>query len=296
MNKNRNLYKSTQIKHLILLEGQKERIANLLSRFFNAYNKDFYEILKQDEVNSKKITKFNSLFNDIFKNFKKKYNEEIFNLAKFESEFQFNLMQKFSDEKDLFGLTDELIYKIINDKTVMGDFIDDFIENQKINMTYKARQQFNIGLAAGETTDDLAKRLEKNVLNITARNATILARTAVTSVLNETKHEVYKKNKVKKYQYVAIIDSRTTDICIELDGKIFDIDDKDAPRPPQHYQCRSSTIPIFVEEDEIKQNFKKWADENDVKTDKNGNYIFDVNTVQSLKNLIKKEKETLKKA
>lgn len=52
---------------------------------------------------------------------------------------------------------------------------------------------------------------------------------------------------VKKYEMVATLDTRTSEICQELDGKVFNMKDY-APgitAPPFHVWCRSSTCPYF---------------------------------------------------
>lgn len=58
---------------------------------------------------------------------------------------------------------------------------------------------------------------------------------------------------IQAFQYSAIIDSRTSDICLSLDGKIFRPGDQnDALRPPNHHRCRSILIPITINEEKPK--------------------------------------------
>lgn len=57
----------------------------------------------------------------------------------------------------------------------------------------------------------------------------------------------YRANGVKKFVFIATLDDRTSDICREMDGKIFDIADY-APGqtvPPLHPWCRSATAPQY---------------------------------------------------
>ena len=51
---------------------------------------------------------------------------------------------------------------------------------------------------------------------------------------------------VSGYQYSAILDDRTTDICRGLHGKTFRAGDQ--PIPPMHFNCRSMLIPITIYE------------------------------------------------
>lgn len=51
---------------------------------------------------------------------------------------------------------------------------------------------------------------------------------------------------VEAFQYSAIMDSRTTPICSELDGRIFDVNSAEWKTyvPPNHFNCRSLIIPV----------------------------------------------------
>lgn len=50
---------------------------------------------------------------------------------------------------------------------------------------------------------------------------------------------------VKKYQIVAVVDSRTSDICLEQNKKEYDIEEFQAGKtaPPFHVRCRSTIAP-----------------------------------------------------
>jgi SPP1 gp7 family putative phage head morphogenesis protein len=71
-----------------------------------------------------------------------------------------------------------------------------------------------------------------------------LMRTSINQVANASSQQVYEANQdvTKKYRYVATLDSRTSPICRSLDGKEF-VYGK-GPTPPQHFNCRSTTVPI----------------------------------------------------
>ena len=51
------------------------------------------------------------------------------------------------------------------------------------------------------------------------------------------------------YQYSAILDARTTDVCKLLDDKFFRADDPDVDRlaPPRHFNCRSVLVPLTID-------------------------------------------------
>lgn len=122
-----------------------------------------------------------------------------------------------------------------------------------------------VGLMEGEPASDIAKTLRGRLQfganqEMTAKaqrlaggtgtklaNNQVMAivRTSVNQVQNAASQAVYKANRdiTAKYQYVATLDSRTSLICASLDGKIFDYNA--GPLPPQHFNCRSTTVPVL---------------------------------------------------
>ena len=64
-----------------------------------------------------------------------------------------------------------------------------------------------------------------------------------------------KSGVVEKYEFVATLDSLTSDICRDLDGKVFLLSEKKpgVSAPPMHCHCRSAAVPHFGDdlEDEL---------------------------------------------
>jgi len=55
---------------------------------------------------------------------------------------------------------------------------------------------------------------------------------------------------VEKYEIIATLDSHTSEICQDLDGKVFKMADYEAgvTAPPFHVRCRTTTAPYFDDE------------------------------------------------
>ena len=55
---------------------------------------------------------------------------------------------------------------------------------------------------------------------------------------------------VEEFEIVATLDSHTSDICREMDGKHFPMKDfqPGVTAPPFHVWCRSTTVPYFDDE------------------------------------------------
>jgi SPP1 gp7 family putative phage head morphogenesis protein len=103
------------------------------------------------------------------------------------------------------------------------------------------------GVAEGATLSDLALAVRRNnVTKISYNQSRALVVTAITSIHAQADLEVYKANEkaLLGWQYVAVLDSRTTPLCAHRDGKIYPVTDK-KHLPPAHFNCRSTTIPVF---------------------------------------------------
>jgi SPP1 gp7 family putative phage head morphogenesis protein len=72
-----------------------------------------------------------------------------------------------------------------------------------------------------------------------------IVRTSINQVANVASQKVYEANQdiTEKYEYVSTLDSRTSAICASLDGKVFEYGK--GPTPPQHFNCRSTTVPFI---------------------------------------------------
>ena len=120
------------------------------------------------------------------------------------------------------------------------------------------------GLLTGEPTQDIAKRLvgrlefgqrARSVKQLQLAGGELtkaaghqvltLVRTSVNQVANAASQQTYEANQdiTQKYRYVATLDTRTSAICRALDGREFEYGK--GPKPPQHFNCRSTTVPVI---------------------------------------------------
>jgi SPP1 gp7 family putative phage head morphogenesis protein len=145
-----------------------------------------------------------------------------------------------------------------------GEVITKAFRGVAVDQAERFSQVVRQGLLTGETTPSIAKRLigglqfgeeAKTVRQLVAAGgqATAVAdnqiitlvRTSINQVANTASQQVYEANQdiTKKYRYVATLDTRTSAICAALDGREFEYGK--GPMPPQHFNCRSTTVPII---------------------------------------------------
>jgi SPP1 gp7 family putative phage head morphogenesis protein len=131
------------------------------------------------------------------------------------------------------------------------------LENGWKNITSSERKRVELlirkSISQGKTETQVAEDIFKSkIFNITKNQALGLSRTAITSVYAQADHQIYEANKdvLIGWQYVSVLDSRTSDTCVARDGKIYRVDQTDK-LPPAHWHCRSTTIPIVKKYDDL---------------------------------------------
>ena len=131
-------------------------------------------------------------------------------------------------------------------------YMDAFIKDWTDKEVKRVASIIETGFATGETTDSMARRLtgKGNHIDKRARvNAKNMIRTAVNHTATQARLRVNEENDdvVRGYEWISVLDGRTSTICRSLDGKEFLHKDKGKqyqPKPPQHIACRSSVAPI----------------------------------------------------
>lgn len=84
-----------------------------------------------------------------------------------------------------------------------------------------------------------------NKLNASKANAKRLVMTELSAAQTRAQQSCMSDIGVERYKYVATLDLKTSEICAELDGKIFKMQDMQigVNAPPMHPHCRSCTCP-----------------------------------------------------
>ena len=99
-------------------------------------------------------------------------------------------------------------------------------------------------LIRGEGVKETSKALSKR-LNADLKNCIRLIQTEHSYFMGESTAKAYEEMNVEKYQFLATLDNRTSEICQSLDGKVFNLKDRvvGVNASPMHVSCRSCEIP-----------------------------------------------------
>lgn len=98
-----------------------------------------------------------------------------------------------------------------------------------------------------ENTCDKTIQALMNRFGVSYHQAARLVYTENAYIQSVAQGDSYRANGVKQYQYIATLDDRTSDMCREMDSRVFDVKDfkPGETAPPLHPWCRSATCPYY---------------------------------------------------
>jgi hypothetical protein len=145
---------------------------------------------------------------------------------------------------------DRIIAEAVNAPIAgLGDTVPVVLQGIAATVLAELRKQFMRDAAdnatVAETTRAIvgtkAKRGLDGVIGKALRRGTSALETAIqhgSSFLNYRLGSLV----ADRYQWVSVLDKGTTDICRSRNGNIYTYGD--GPRPPAHYRCRSTIVPV----------------------------------------------------
>lgn len=118
-------------------------------------------------------------------------------------------------------------------------------------------QNVTRGLSVNESIKILSDKM-----NVSKHQAARLIITETAYFSSEATKDSYHELDVEQYEILASLDSKTSETCRNLDGKVFDLKDYQSgiTAPPFHPYCRTTTVPYF--DDEV-EGYRASRDEKD---------------------------------
>lgn len=100
--------------------------------------------------------------------------------------------------------------------------------------------------------DEVIEKISKD-FNVSKGKAGRLVMTESAFFASDSRKKCFKELGVEKYINIATLDSKTSEICREIDGKIYEMKDYKigVTAPPYHINCRTTTSPYFEDEFEF---------------------------------------------
>ncbi|WP_017255076.1 head morphogenesis protein [Pseudomonas tolaasii] len=106
--------------------------------------------------------------------------------------------------------------------------------------------EIQIGSSLGETSQQIGRRLT-SIHQLHQDQASSLVRTMTNHIASTARVETLKANDdiLKGMRRIATLDSSTTLYCMGIDQTIIPLD---GPKPPYHWGCRTTLVPVLKDE------------------------------------------------
>ena len=149
----------------------------------------------------------------------------------------------------VIALSDETMQEVLSYNWSGKEFSERIWGHQE--STRRAiRKELERSFASGRSIQKTTKAI-MDVTEVTLSRAEALVRTEANFFHNAATQKSYSDAGIERYEILATLDSRTSDICRHQDGKIYAEKDykPGETAPPFHVRCRTTTIPYFDEEE-----------------------------------------------
>lgn len=140
-----------------------------------------------------------------------------------------------------------------------GRLLKDWANKLRDDDLVRVKQEIRLGVVEGDSIPNIVRRIRgtralgytDGVLEISRREATAVARTAVNHTVTAAKNTVVKANEdvIKGVQWLATLDGRTSAVCRARDNVVYPTDS--GPRPPAHINCRSTITYVLKSWEEL---------------------------------------------
>lgn len=113
----------------------------------------------------------------------------------------------------------------------------------------KMRSVLEQSFKSGEAMHKTSKRIAE-ISNVPLHRAQALVRTESNFFHNQASLDGYEDADIDKYELLATLDTRTTPICQQMDGRVYPTSayKVGSTAPPFHVNCRTTTMPYFEDE------------------------------------------------
>ena len=159
--------------------------------------------------------------------------------------------EQYKEVSELLGIMAPVInreaIKTIIEYPYAGKMFSDRIWDNKDALVKHIKQNLTAGIIRGDSIQKMSRQLKKD-LNVLYYQAERLVRTETNYAMNQGHLKGYADSGVvEKYEFLAAIDSRTSKLCKNQNGKVYKLSDAvvGVNFPPLHPHCRSTVIPIL---------------------------------------------------
>lgn len=215
-NWNKELENASARVHIERLEAMKLQVRGEIEKLYNGRESGFESYLK-------------NLYKD-------QYNRTAFQIAK-----------GTGVGTNIYSLNDKLVNTVIKKPWAPdGKNFSDRIWEDKDKLINTLHTEMTQAFIRGDNLEKLTDKIAEK-MKVSKANASRLVYTESAAYSSKARLKSYQDLGVEKYEIVATLDNRTSDICQDMDGKVFDLKDYEVgvTANPFHVRCRTTTAPYF---------------------------------------------------
>ncbi|WP_200807925.1 minor capsid protein, partial [Clostridioides difficile] len=164
----------------------------------------------------------------------------------------FNVQQGVNVGWSLMSLDTNRINKIISKPWATDglNFSERIWGKYRPTLVNELHTKLTQSIIRGENPKVLVNEFSKK-FNVSKSQAKNLIMTESAFFASASRKDCFNDLDVEKYEIIATLDLKTSNICRELDGKVFDMKDYQVgvTAPPFHCRCRTTTAPFFSDEE-----------------------------------------------
>lgn len=222
-----------------------EKELNIISRRVRISTLQVMEVEIKKTVAGLMTREEKGLFAHLGRTYERRYYKELYELQRITG---YDSVRKISKE--------DLKIILNNPWTSDGREFSERIWGRGDKLVNSLRDNLTRNIASGASPKESIKDIESQ-FNVSKAAASRLVYTETAAISSKATQDSYKRIGVKKYEILATLDLRTSDICRIQDGKTYDIKDYRVgiTAPPFHPNCRTDTIPFF--DDDLERQLDK---------------------------------------
>ena len=155
-----------------------------------------------------------------------------------------------------------------------GKNFSDRVWSNKQKLINELNTTLSQGVILGKDPSKIISAMSKK-LDVSKTAAGRLVMTESAAFASRAQEDCFKELDVEEYEIVATLDSHTSEICQDMDGKVFKMSERQigVNAPPFHVNCRTTTAPHFDDWEELGIDRERVA-----RNDKGEKYFVDGNT------------------
>lgn len=245
----------TAVRHQLMIQRYGDFLAKESQPYIDRVLSEVAAVLSSETLESMPRRRVEALYKQINRIVDSSYAEWQGGLTKqldmfggYEKEFSAELLaMSASVELAQSKIVDSFVDTLMNVKPGVQISIQEALAEFGVTTSRDIVRAVSDGHLAGETSQIVTRRVA-DLAPMKRAQAGTLVRTMVNAISTQARQETLIDNAdiLKGYKWVATLDSRTSLICASRDGMLFPLDS--LTKPPAHYGCRSTIVPVVKDE------------------------------------------------